>query len=683
MIKIKDVAYSSNTQLVISLSVLLTFLFLSFYYIWDVGLGRINSDGATYYVLALEMLEAKSVFPPGWAYVNGDLMSFGKPGVIALMHLIGIDGYLSYQLASAALLIFSAVIIYSTMREIGIVVPFAILAASIPMIPFSDAFMFHANDIGSYLVRFIHISLLLFLIIKLTSRKLKDGVFYVLLGAFTVLLFIIFSENPRRYVVYFLVPAMGAIVYYVAVTKLSATNQLSQVHMTVAWGAFPRIWLVLVLGFLSIFGSLFFYKKLEIINVDWASAATLSPLSELPERIANTLYGLGYLSGVNWAVGEKIASASGVTSIIKLLTYPLALFAPIQYTFKSMRALEFPQAFYCLVAVIGFGITVLLLSATSLQVGPLVESERYIRYVFPFFIMVLVCNFLLWKYYSILLKGILLLAFVVASISAVQSSLNWSSDSSFESRLLFVKKLEEKGVSVAYAPYWHSHIYTLLSKGSIQFRPISLAGTIQPFPGFTSKQWYANVDTDATIAMIVPLGMETKLLSALESSCYQLPSEKYSIAEYEVFLFHKDPTTDLFGRHIPKVCIGANSRHTVGKYDAISRALKTDSIDGRGFLHYGPYVDLACGRYVAKFDVSNEMANLPSDLEIGFVDVVAGLGKNILGHSAIGANSGVIEVAFEASKGSMEGMEFRVFSAGVAEMQLNSISIESEGLCSD
>src|SRR5699024_4371447 len=111
------------------------------YYIFFIFPAYINSDNASYYVLAQKILTSGQFFPRSWFYANGDLPSLGKSGLIALINSIGIGGYSSYAATNFLLLLFSIFIIYCLLREIGISLFGSLLASALIIIPYSQNFI--------------------------------------------------------------------------------------------------------------------------------------------------------------------------------------------------------------------------------------------------------------------------------------------------------------------------------------------------------------------------------------------------------------------------------------------------------------------------------------------------------------------------------------------------------------
>jgi hypothetical protein len=504
-------------------------------YSLTLGTVRLNDDAATYYVLAQEMLLAKALIPQDWVYVNGDLMLWGRPFINASLILIGVDGYTSHVVATILLLLAAVVIVFLTLRLLRVGTNSAILIAALPIIPYSNTYMVHAATISSYMVRFIHISLLVLMILWIVRMKHTGWKLVAALSLFALATVGVVYENPNRYVIYLLAPAVAASVFCLFSRMGGASAANGRTIVFLLKNISINVWLVSLVGFLAFAVAVVMYRVIEFQNTDWASGAILHSLSELMVRAAVTLKGLSDLSGLNWAEGAKVNSIAGTLSILRIFLYPMALALPAIYLWRLRESLAIDVFFYGAFALAGLVLTFFLLSATTLQAEGSRGIHMTIRYVLPFFLMLLITNGLLWRYYHPVGQVILSIALLVLCFSSLQLASSWKPQYEHDRRHALVEELKRRNLSTAFAPYWSSHIYTLLSSNEVKVRPIQNFGKIEPFSGLNSKRWY--MDNDKPLVFLIPDKELESYVQRLKASCYPPPSERFKVSGYTVLIF--------------------------------------------------------------------------------------------------------------------------------------------------
>lgn len=672
--KINTKLVSSGYKVFLIILLILSLVGATSYYIFFIYSVYISSDGATYYVLAQEILNSGQYFPRNWFYANGDLLLFGKPGLIALINSLGIGGYSSYAATNFLLLLFSIFIIYCLLRKIGISLSGSLLASTLIVIPYSLNFITQVHGIGTYLIFFLHYSLLIFILLKLTHNSVHSHRFYIWLTVFSLYLLLASLENPSRFLVYYIAPLLIASILIGYTSKKQNTLKIMKEEGNQLFSVFSSNTVIISISVILSFSiSIILHRYLEgeLNIVKGAANATLIPLHDFPSHLAYTIYGILMLLGVDWQEGVKLSSFSGAIMLIKLILYPVAFLAPIFYTLRFWKNFSFPQQFFSLFSCSGFLLIGFIFSITTLQVNGSSEILATIRYMIPFLLFVLLCNGVVWAYYAFPVKLILSISLMLAILTA------WNSitpvDANHSRREGVIKLLEGKDLRVGYAPYWYSHIFSLLSDGQLEVRPISVGKQIKPFYWLSSRRWYEPNYIHFPIFFLSPNNSADQMLKALRNSYSSKPDEQFSAFGYTVFVYTGSPKYALFDENYR---INSVSNHQIGSFDTEKSALIASPQDGPGFLHYGPYIHMKCGKYTAKFTLANSGIKNTNSKKIGFVDISANSGKDILAKKEIYNSSPTsIDVDFTIHQNTQNKIEFRLFSYGISTIKLQAIKI--------
>jgi hypothetical protein len=648
---------------------------LVFYQISD-GLERVNDDAATYYVLALEMISSGSLLPEGWSYVNGDLMVWGKPFANALLHLLGLHGYTVFATVNVFAVISAFVVLLLLLLRLGVPPVSALFVAGIPAFPFSSAYFFHVASIGSYTVRFVYIGTILYLLlVAYFSSHQKRRHLFTTLFVLLVLSVAVIYENPARYLVYLLAPTLAATVT-LWVRECGLRHQSRELPAGETLPAFRQFLALTVLATGSAVAAAL-YKATDFKNVEWAIATTLLPLEDFPKNAAISFYGLLKLIGVDWATGAKLSSPEGAGSIVRLALHPLLLILPVTYTWKKRWSLSSPHFFFCAFAIFGLGTTLFLLASTKLLAEGSASNQMVIRYCLPFFLLLLACNSLLWTYYSLGVRTALIAAMVSAIVFAVDQVGKWDTGKLYSERRTVIETLKDEGIKRAYAPYWSSHTISLLSSNEVKVRPIELSHDIRPFSGFQTPYWY-EFRKEKT-AVIIPENIESTFLKLITSSCPAPYSKQINVGGFKIYIYDQGfpVSRDAEKEYLRKICFSEASSRTVGKFDPQSGYLYVAPTAPAGFLHFGPYWQLDCGSYEARFDISTESGE-PAR---GFVDVTANSGEKIFASAPFTNLPGKQTLSFENNRLGVKNFEFRVYSDQGSSLILKGIEIELTDGC--
>ena len=655
------------------------------FYAFRVYAAYLYSDAAVANILAGEMLRSGTLFPKDWWYVNNDIWILFKQLPVALYAMVGTNGLRAHAfgiLVGTLLLICSSILV---LRQGGATFAASAGGTALLCVGLSDAYLEIAFGEGAYTWFTAYILGCVAGIIRLrdtagASRRAWAGL--------AVLVFLLAVSNPSRFAAYLLVPICLSLA--LASREWTSVPRILARMSSYGWGT-VMLSLVLVVAIVS---HLVLISGLN--NLQGASGADLIPLEQLPARFGLALYALLGVLGVDWVQGTRMASLGGLLMLSKLCLLPLLLLLPVE---GFLRHDDGPHAFerrlIAGVGCIGMALMTLLTIASTLQGKSSIEAVYTVRYVFPYFQILLLCNALYWHKMDSMRRALLVCTVALILVQSLahlspgrlrqQETQEMASNSGFSFRLGWRKEAEKRaqvvaqlaaeGLKVGYAPYWHSHIYTVASGGQVEIRPLHMDdGELRPWLHLSSSRWYKSGYADGQVFLLIPEAGSERVLSGLDGGCTPKPSRTLRIAEYFVQVYDRNPLLASLDSNLDavgKVCLKTPGLTQNGNYIEASGSLVAPAGVKPGFVRFGPYAVVGRGNYNAKFRIRVDGGGTG----FGYVDVVTGEGKSVVGSVSLELGAHQIEIPLHVSENVATGVEFRVYSTGKGSVSVESIEL--------
>lgn len=676
---------------------LLTFGSVCFY-ITKTYKAYLNSDAAVANILAGEIWRSGHFFPPDWWYVNGDLWVAFKQVLIIPWAMMGNNGFGAHAFAvvvGSALMLGSG---FALLRQAGCARTTATWGISVLCFGYSDYYLETVYGQAAYSWPTTYLLLLLALVLKVRKSEIEGTRSKSLWVWLAALIYIVALANPARFVAYDLAPMIGALGILAACTLERRHSPLKMV-----W---PSLYLVGAgVGCVAALGVAYFNHRnllLGLNNASDAANAALVPIETLPSMVGYALNGILSMLGIDWTPGLKLASIQGLLVLAKLCLYPMLVIAPAIALCRNSMAATFEQKFVVLTGYVGLLLTLVLLCTSTLQGSRGELAIPATRYLAPFILIILLSNTLVWSLYRMTSKLYVVAALVIALVCSWShifpagllqqqieddaANIGYSYRSGWrqqiEKRNHVIQALQQAGLKTGYAPYWHSHVYTVLSKGAVEVRPVHMTGGhLRPWLHLSSSRWYKSGYADGEVFLLIPLTEKGAILPGIADGCSPPPFKQFEIEDYLVMVFKKNPLLESFARNLDStgiVCLSAKSLTQIGTYDAARARLTSPAGSRSGLLHYGPYGVLAPGSYTVTFQVDVE--NPPDTTrDIGYVEVTANNGETHLARQKLLPGEASITLPVRVSGRTLQGVELRVFSFGTAEVSLRAIEVTANG----
>lgn len=504
--------------LILALNILFLFYYQAFVY-----RAFFNSDAAIANILAQEIISQNSYYPQSWWYVNGDIWTFFKHTLAIVFTLFGLHAYDVHTLTVISFFLFSLWLTFVYLRKIGVGdenILIALIGLSTLYSPMyirevlgESAYIWYYSAILGYLYA-----------LKLLQDREKT-----LLAAFLVLSISLFfvAENPSRFAIYFLAPLFAPFVLFYE-------------HIEIRYKKF----LLYLFAGLAV-GILYRYFILQHIQMHTGAEKTfLIPFEELPQHIWRSFGGLWNFYGGLWENKAPFVSFGSVVTLLKLLCATVIFFVPILYALKSRGSLTPFERYTIALGYSGFFIIFGIYALTSLHVNGLYAAKENIRYIIPFVLLISVANGILWKFFSKRVKFLLLFSILLSYLSIQYTLQRDVASKIIQEREEVIQALLENNATNGYAPYWHSHIFTVLSDNKVEIRPLEdqnykrEAGT-----WLSSSTWYDQASTGGSFILmpsekIEPFERATKEYNLSE------PTKTITLERYKIYLFDTNPITN-------------------------------------------------------------------------------------------------------------------------------------------
>ena len=517
------------------------------FYIFKTYRAFFNSDSAIANILAEEIVLSGSFFPSHWWYVNNDLWVFYKQALVIPWVIIGKNGYFAHAFTVFAVSLFMIFIIYRFLRSLMLSRAASVMGGVVVCVGYSPLYLRELYGEAAYTWYFIFMIGFMFIFRKLSPHVISRSTQIKAFIFFMMLLYLLVLANPVRFFVYYVVPFFGALglsIYFARdslKTFQGAIKRLLSVKKIVIF--------IFACG-VMVLGAMTHLSLLETLqSAGGANNAKLVSLEILPVHAAHAFLGLLNFIGAEWGEGIRASSLEGGISLIKFFLFPFVLIIPALHVKHSFYQMSSTERFFVLFSYVGFALIFTLYATTGLHEHAW-GARHNIRYISPFLMMILLCNVIMWRFFSLFIKLLLSLCLTIA----LGVSWNYVSPKEWrcllDERITLVEELKNHNLKFGYAEYWDSHIYTVFSNGDVDIRPIEIDEKgITLSKWLSSDTWYKKDSTDGKVFFMVEHKDIDDLFLGITKLNMPDPIEQFTVGKYTIFVFEKNP---LYEKRIPK-----------------------------------------------------------------------------------------------------------------------------------
>lgn len=497
-----------------------------------------HSDDAIKTVLARLALNGGSLVSHKWVYANGDLF-LASPYIfsVIIFPFLGIS-YFSNALASWLAYLFLTITVYGVCHHLAPNRPrAAIIAATLAAGGISAANFEFVVAQGAYSI-YAALALCLFSLAAVPSHaiNMKSKISIVPLAGLAAALVCISNSTRGDITIVF-----PLIVGWLFAVLLLPCDNIEQ--------RFLRMRNVVVYAIVvgAVFGTIvykYFLLK-SVYNYEAAARIGFASISEMREHLLKlpSAWFSYFLVGGSWqspSVALKLLQFFVWLIAATLVLAPLCVMATRRWHTHALVTLS------CIV-VACYGV-----SFAAMVVSPsLFSSSLDMRYAtFPIYGSLCIVA-ILADQSTIRLKSISAVALVALGVIGVWTGSLWhrayapnTTDAggiSYAQRMTLIRALEKDGVGTVLATYWHSHVLTVLSGGSVDSYPVAVGNMLHPFPHHMPKLIFYGT---AGVKQAVVLSDNESTPQAWEAVEYQLgpPIAKRLIGPFAVWIYDSNIT---------------------------------------------------------------------------------------------------------------------------------------------
>lgn len=509
------------------------------FYIFKTYRAFFNSDAAVANILAEEIVISKTLFPSQWWYVNNDLWVFYKQALVIPWVIMGKNSYFAHAFTVFVVTLFMVVIIYRFLRSLMLSRATALMGGVVVIVGYSPMYLRELYGEAAYTWYFVFMIAFMFIFRKLSPHVISRSTQIKAFIFFMVLLYLLVVANPIRFFVYYIVPFIGALglgIYFSRDSLKTFKGGVKRLLSVKKAIIFAFACLVIVLG-----GMTHIHLLEGLQSAGGANNAKLIPLEALPIHASHALLGLLNFIGAEWNDGVKASSLEGAISLMKFFLYPFVLIIPALHVKRAFYQMSSTERFFVLFSYVGFALIFVLYATTGLHEHAW-AARNNIRYISPFLMMILLCNVIMWRFFSLFMKLVLSLSLAIAL------GLSWNYISPKEwrgivdERIALVEELKSRELHFGYAEYWHSHIYTVFSNGEVDIRPIEFSEKgITLSKWLSSDTWYQKNTTSGKVFFMVEHKDIEEMYHGIGKLNMPEPTEEFQFGPYTVFIFEKNP----------------------------------------------------------------------------------------------------------------------------------------------
>lgn len=500
-------------------------IFIVFYYQVSIYRAFFNSDAAVTNILAQEILKSGSYYPSSWWYVNGDIWTLFKHTLAIPLHLLGFASYDVHTIVVLGFFTFSLFITFMYLKKIstdnnGIVVAFIGISTL-----YSPMYAREVFGESAYIWYYSAIIFYLYFFYIITQEEEKREKVWVA-ALFVVLITIgLVSENPSRFAIYFIASLFVPLFLFYGYINI----KYKKIAIYFGVGVF--------------LGLAYRYAILSqiLMQTGVQDDVFLIPLDELPTHIWRSLIGVINLYGGDWGEETIFASFGSATYMLKLLLFPIAFFAPLYYAIKKRESLNPFEIYTISVGYIAFLIIFGIYSITSLHLDGLYAAKENIRYIIPFVLLISLVNGIVWRFFSKRVKFLLLFCILLSYLSMPNTLQVEAASKIIKQRESVIETLMQNGVTKGYAPYWHSHVFTVLSNNKVEIRPLEDENKRVGGMWLTSTTWYDKTYTDKESFILLPKEKIAAFEEASKENNLSEPTNTIELEGYKIYIFDQNP----------------------------------------------------------------------------------------------------------------------------------------------
>ncbi len=672
-----NIASPVSDKLSLGLAILFLFINLGLL-IWYIFVGYqwwFHSDSAAQVLFAREIAVSGKLYPSDWNYVNNDLGIFSRYLFILPLLSFMPAGYTVFAISG---IIYSALVLISIWWLTGVtqagyarrIWVIAIISAGI------SGFMAE-NLFGqiSYGPAVLFSSIILILLYKYLNSPDKRQSYHG--TALLLILIIIFCSNPARAIVYYGIPLAGTIAWYIlARENFKPSKKLYRLIVFIAAGILTGTFLHLLLSSM-------------IISVAGAGQAHWLSYEQMTRNLSLTLKGLlATLGGLPTPDG-KVLSLHGIYDALRF-TSTLIVIGMIPYTF--LRILKTGTDGMFLIAVYSL---IMLVAVFFLQVTtslPVMTAPiQSFRYLVPplvlFLILVLIQPLEWWSrpfaaFFTLVIAGVLVTSGFPAYVkSDADSTLHWTlhrkSGSNAEKLIDF---LLSNGLHYGYATFWNAGNISVLSSEKVLVRPVYIdRGLPVPERHLSSIRWFLSDTWSGQTFFLLTKDEWPAVDLPLLKTYLGEPDRELTHANYRVLVFSDNPA-GILPEWDPGFDTAVHFPASKRSIKHIGQLVASPTGDGfeliaekgeTGYLHFGPYVSLAPGSYVVRFDVVAEY-NRKGVVQ---VDVIGYPHQDVFAETTLTSSNQPQSLYFTLDTRRI--MEFRVFALGHAQVIFRGVSVQA------
>jgi hypothetical protein len=662
----------------------LNLLMLAFFLIFGYQL-IFHSDAAVKNLLAQEMYETGRFFPPEWNYINNDVwVLFNHVFILALLPFARNN----FALHAAASLLSAALVLLGAWKVCGLLgqsrkarlASLVLLSSGMTVMLAEHVYGQAAYGTLFYMACFMLMGY--WAMVHGGGRARWGGA--ALLALLTVLAF---WSNPQRALVFFALPLLlaGATLLLLdrqaraGADAVAAELPAARTHCY----ALAVLLAALVLGCV-----LNRYTMAHVINHKGLAAINWLDFGAMQHQLLAIVQGLlGVLGGLPEA-GKPVLKAAGVYQALRLLA-GVALLALLPWTLaRAFQRQHRGRLFVAVFTAASLGVNLFILLTTTLaDMGTTEAMISSVRYLVPSLL------FLLLVFAGAIVDGKALPTFgryaglatiAVLATSAPGAYLNYYA-------MIFpaapsmhmptrdtrqIDFLRQNGLQYGYASYWNAGKISVLSGGDVRVRHITIEnGLPVPMRGLGSNRWYERAYwTGKTFLLLGDDELKQIDLAAL-SARLGPPLRTLRFEEGNVLEFAGNlaalPGWDLSYRTPAVFPVNAASPHNAGQADAAGGLVAQQG--EQGTLHFGPFLTVSPGDYIATFDL--ETSGAPDGASVGRVDVSSAAGATVHAERALTGNGRQRQsVAFTLARRTTQ-LELRAFVNGAGRVALRSVEL--------
>jgi len=649
----------------INVALLLAYLFISYK-------GCFHSDSAVKNLLAQEMRDSASFFPPDWNYVNKDLMVlFGQLGIVPLLPFFD-NGYTLYAVASSvtALLILASTFWFTGLLEAPPwqrILAVALLAGGISGGIAEDVFGQAAY--GAVLMFTCLLTVLAWKV--LSTQGPRRLLWCTLLLALAIL---VTWSNPQRAAASYLLPLFCGLTGYACGQEWKQRLRGAAAVLAPVLGGFA-LGMVLSARTLS-----------QVNNTVGAGAARWLSFDGMAANVVHTGHAMIGLLGGLPAHGGSVISIAGLYAAVRLLA-ALLLLLMVGQRIVAMCVGPSLRTRFVGAGLAGLSLCFLFLQATTTipDINDPVSAARYLTPMLVLGVLALACTPLdpSTPLRSLLVLGLSLLLATSSLVIFNPGSLinpGWRNPQ----RDAVVAKLNAQGLAYGYANYWNAGSLTVLSGGKTRIRPIMIAGGLPlPMRHLSSDRWY---EPEAW------QGETFLLLNATDSAAIDwgalgrhvgAPVREAQFGDLHLYVFkenlsHALPNWSNALTSPMRLSAGPDSAKTIGRWVPADGALHS-GVGESGYLQYGPYRPLRRGNYQVTYDIHGSAAS-PGQV-VAVVDVAVAGGTGILASADVHAGApGNPTLQFSLDH-PVTDLELRVLATGNGELAYKGLTLSAQRGC--